>query len=132
MLYFLLPSVRTPFFNKRSRWWETATRYTINLPCTVNIIDVCELDKCEIDNISRTGAFIYGPFEIFDENYVDLNFKSKNKTFNFSIRSEVVGKHEVDGREGYRIHFHFSSYWHKFALRKYINTLHRNLDIPRR
>ncbi|HLE10958.1 MAG: hypothetical protein A2504_09085 [Bdellovibrionales bacterium RIFOXYD12_FULL_39_22] len=132
MLYFLLPSVRTPFFNKRSRWWETATRYTIHHPCTVNIIDVCELAGCEILNISKTGALIYGPKEIFDENYIDLLFSPLEGKFKFSLRAEVVGKHEVNNRDAYRLHFHFASIWENISLRRYIMAVHKNHDVPRR
>ncbi len=132
MLYFLLPSVRTPFFNKRSRWWESATRYSINLPCIINIIDVCELPNCEILNISKTGALIYGPKEIFDENYVDLKLSSSDGKFNFCLRCEIVGKHDVNKRDAYRLHFHFASIWENISVRRYILALHKNKDVPRR
>ena len=61
--YFLLPAVRTTYFNRRLRWWESKPRYEVHIPA---ILEAPSQDgkahgkhlKCTVSNLSEGGAFV--------------------------------------------------------------------------
>lgn len=54
--YYLLPAVRSIYFNNRIRWWESKPRFKVEIP---GVIDYKNLTHpCLIRDISIGGAFI--------------------------------------------------------------------------
>ncbi|MDR3608411.1 MAG: PilZ domain-containing protein [Oligoflexia bacterium] len=101
--YFLLPSVRLPFFDKRVRWWETATRYLVKFGARFEIADGESRDEssdvCQIHDISVGGVFALLPVKIEDNRIIRLRF-SPNGRHIFSIRAKVVF-HRGQSETGY-------------------------------
>src|SRR5690606_15636441 len=55
-LYFLSPTVRETFFDRRVRWWETKARYNVLIPCWIQ--SGGDEIQTDILNISHSGAFV--------------------------------------------------------------------------
>ena len=84
MIYFLLPRVRKPFLDKRSRWWESSDRFAVRLP--VNVIDdQNKKTNVVIENISLTGCLLVGDINE-GCSYLDGEFTVLEKKFTFSAK----------------------------------------------
>ena len=117
IIYFALPDVRRPFFDKRMRWWETSTRYQIRIPIHV-VLGNGEEVPCDIINISRSGVFINlnRPLEIHQ--IVTLKFKYQE--FDMSIKSKNMSNHSVAGINGHGLQFEFENIWQNIEMRKVV------------
>ena len=54
--YFLIPAVRTAYFNPRLRWWETKPRFLLNVLGEFKVGE--KTHPCTVLNISEGGAFL--------------------------------------------------------------------------
>ncbi len=100
-VYFLSPKARQPFFDRRVRWWEPKTRYTVNLNCKLDNGHLCF--PSSIMNLSQTGAFIsYSPYiKVGDKIQIEFNFLSNV----ISIPMEIMNEHDILGQKGYGVRF---------------------------
>ena len=99
--YFLSPKARQPFFDRRVRWWEPKTRYSVNMNCKVDNGHLCF--PSSIMNLSQTGAFIsYSPYlKVGDKVQVEFNFLSNVIT----LKMEIMNEHEILGQKGFGVRF---------------------------
>jgi hypothetical protein len=123
--YFLLPQVRTTYFDSRLRWWETKPRYPLDEKCVVSTSSSTptstEDSKREVwvINVSEGGAFIVSgqPFEIGDA--IRLRFKILGRPA--IVDGRVV--HQLGARGGYGVKFD-----HVAATRRTFKKLIAKLD----
>ncbi|MCK5883239.1 MAG: PilZ domain-containing protein [Bacteriovoracaceae bacterium] len=121
IMYFLLPDVRRPFFDKKARWWEPKTRYRTNIPCVIDFSSTSAIPICTIHNISQTGAFLFTSQPILNESEITVDFKVLDEHFFF--KAEVVGNHIIDGVEGFGIKFKINGINDYLKLRKLITHI---------
>lgn len=56
--YFLIPAVRTIYFDRRLRWWEAEPRYKCDLRCNWSSVENDKTFPGRIGNISINGVFV--------------------------------------------------------------------------
>ncbi|OFZ52948.1 MAG: hypothetical protein A2428_10555 [Bdellovibrionales bacterium RIFOXYC1_FULL_54_43] len=98
--YFALPSVRTPFFNRRLRWWESKPRYKMEIPAALE--SALGQTKCTLMNLSLGGAFVKSAKTL------DINAKTNLRfaVFNQTILVEARPVHRRSrGTRGYGLEF---------------------------
>lgn len=117
--YFLIPSVREPFFDRRLRWWENKPRYKTLIPG--QITDGKMNFPTEILDISQTGAFIK------DSEHLNLGeiffLECEFQGVHLSLAFEVISKHMVSRQIGFGIQFRPSSILQKVKIYKFIQRL---------
>jgi hypothetical protein len=103
-VYFLSPRARQPFFDRRVRWWEPKTRYTVNMNCKLDDGHLCF--PSTIMNLSKTGAFItYSPYlRVGDKVQMEFNFLSNV----ISLPVEIMNEHSILGQKGFGIKFNMT------------------------
>lgn len=96
--YFLIPAVRTTYFNARVRWWESPTRYKTTFDG--------EMDEapCKIENVSRGGVYLKSDREHVVNDLILLKFKAFNMIIQIQARVAHVGP-GIDGIRGYGLEF---------------------------
>ncbi|MBD64159.1 MAG: hypothetical protein CME62_03070 [Halobacteriovoraceae bacterium] len=114
VVYLLMPRSREIFFNKDLRWWERGSRYTIEEPCFVKVLDKEVHGK--VCDISFGGALLSLDEPIAVGNIVKLDFEiiEKNLSLNGQIVREVTTE---SGEKRFGIQFLFESSWQKLQLR---------------
>ncbi len=100
-VYFLSPKARQPFFDRRIRWWEPKTRYTVHLNSKLDNGHLCF--PSSIMNISQTGAFIdYSPYlQVGDQLQIEFNFLGNV----IALPMEVMNEHSILGHKGFGVKF---------------------------
>lgn len=114
LIYLLLPSSIEIFKNKALRWWERASRFSIDEACKIEVGNM-HLDAHIVD-LSFSGASIIVDqvFKVSDE--FTLLFKVANK--DYTQNSTVVRFiKEVDGNYNYGIKFNTNTSSQKFKLK---------------
>jgi hypothetical protein len=124
IIYFLLPEIRRPFFDKDMRWWEHRERYTLRIPCSYSSSANNTLRDAEILNISHSGAFISTDIEtanIGDKFTVNISFMDLHITLN----AKVVSMHEFDNETGLGIMFSYDTIWEQLHMNKIMKQIAR-------
>ncbi len=98
--YFLIPEVRSIYFNPRLRWWETKPRYDVDLPVRLQCGEV--VSSGMIQNLSEGGCFIESDVILLLGNRIDLSFSTQAK--DIKITGETVHVRDSDVR-GYGVQF---------------------------
>ncbi|HAZ14340.1 MAG TPA: hypothetical protein DCY86_16245 [Bdellovibrionales bacterium] len=125
IIYFALPHVRRPFFDRRMRWWEARPRFGSEIPCFVSLLmpalDNSGVLKTKILNISESGAFM----EMRPGISINCDMRANFEGFGskFSLTARVINHHVVNGVEGIGVQFIFTSGDERRALRKFIKKL---------
>lgn len=121
-IYFLLPRVREPFFDRRVRWWEPQTRYNVHINCKLQSSHLTF--PSEILNISKTGAFVVDSkyMKVGEFLVMDFNFLGES----ISIPVEVVNKHTSKDKIGYGLKFHFKTIRQSLMMAKVIKILKKS------
>jgi len=125
VMYFLIPNVKSVYYNPRVRWWEHKPRYFFNLPCKVSVGDA--IHEARILDISHGGVFINAP--------LDVNLSSKIKVLledereNLEIEGTVVHRRKEADDAGYGIQFSRLDSKTKKWLRDRITTLEKDGEI---
>lgn len=90
---FLLPVIREPFFNKKTRWWETRKRF--KLQWTGAIFDEVEYHEVWIENISYSGVLLRStqPLHIGENLYLRFSYGH----FSLSLPIRIVRSHDNEG-----------------------------------
>lgn len=73
ILYFLTPTVRRIYLDKRIRWWQQSPRFLINLRAQVKVKN--QEWAAEILNISQGGVFIAIPGRIQSNDSITISFE---------------------------------------------------------
>lgn len=99
--YFLSPKARQPFFDRRVRWWEPKSRYSVNMNCKIDNGHLCF--PASIMNLSQSGAFIsFSPYlKVGDKVQIEFNFLSNV----ISLNMEIMNEHSVLGQKGFGVRF---------------------------
>ncbi|MFT6069216.1 MAG: hypothetical protein ACJAT2_000307 [Bacteriovoracaceae bacterium] len=121
IIYFLLPHVRKPFFDKDVRWWEHHRRYNKVFPCTFSIVNPNKLIDAYALNISLSGAFINHQGIVEDGQHMMVNLSFDNVYL--SIKAEKVSNHAFGGSMGMGIQFIYESYWDRIKMKRLIKAI---------
>lgn len=121
IIYFALPDVRRPFFDRKLRWWETPSRIVMRIPCTISVENPEHLHDCEILNISRSGAFINYKGVIEDGAILHLKLIWGDTAL--ELNAIKVSNHSFDREHGIGVHFKFANIWEDLATRKLVKEL---------
>jgi hypothetical protein len=122
--YFLLPAVRTVYFDRTLRWWETSPRYRIDIDCTLTDANGTVAGK--IENLSSGGLFFKTTPALSGGDVREFRFDTFGRTV--TVSGKVVHVREGDD-VGYGVRFE-----HTPESRKALNELTRVLDqeaLPR-
>lgn len=118
-LYFLSPTVRETFFDRRVRWWETKRRFNVLMPCLIQ--SGGDEISGEVLNISQTGAFIAEPegIKVGESFLIKLNFEGEEILLN----AKAVHAHKAQGKDGLGLQFKFHGLKEILAMKKFIKRL---------
>ena len=124
--FFLIPAVREVYFNPRLRWWESATRYKIQIPITV------EGYRGMITDISKGGLFL--TFESGTQEQVltpdsIIHFSMNRPDLVIDDKARVAYK--IPGKEGYGLEFKFQKRLSQESLKHLLSRL-KQQDVPTR
>ncbi|WP_127716236.1 PilZ domain-containing protein [Halobacteriovorax sp. HLS] len=122
ILYFLLPEIRKPFFDKDMRWWEHRERYTLRIPCSFSSSNNNSLQDAEILNISLSGAFMqvdHKNFKQGDRITVNLSFLDEH----ISLRAKIVSLHSFEEAKGVGLMFEYETIWEQLHMTKIIKII---------
>lgn len=125
MIYFALPDVRKPFFDRSIRWWETRTRYDLSLPITFCLTSSSNLIDGEILNISQTGVFIKhnGVYDVDTTVRMNISYKEYSITLDGVIKSH----HATNGNRGIGVKFDFQNIWENLFIRKMVKAIAKDV-----
>ena len=121
-IYFLSPSIREPFFDRRIRIWESMARYNTQINCKLHSNNLAF--PSQILNISKTGAFLMDSKYLNVGDELLMEFTSFGETI--SVPVEVVNKHSSKGTVGYGVRFVFSSFTQSAKMARVISVLKRS------
>ena len=128
MIYFALPDVRKPFFDKTMRWWQTKTRYGQRLPCTVYFNNPNDLEDCVIHNISQSGAFLdykqIHPSNFVKDSAIHLNITFED--YQISIKAKIAAQHSFDDVNGIGVQFIFDNIFEDLYMRRLVRAISKN------
>jgi hypothetical protein len=101
--YFLLPKVRTTYFDPTVRWWESKPRYVLELAARVRAKGGRDLPAA-VHNISEGGAFVTASGDLNMDDALELEFAVIGRPF--LARGKVVHSRVMDdGRHCFGIQF---------------------------
>ncbi len=122
IIYFLLPEIRKPFFDRDMRWWEHRERYSLRIPCSYSINSNNALKDAEILNISQSGAFLTIEHKLLEKNQtVTLNISFMDE--HISLDARVVSLHTFDHQDGIGVNFEYENIWEKLQMKKVIKKI---------
>ncbi len=101
--YFLIPTVKTTYFDPKLRWWEAKPRYEVDILGHVG--SEADTKEVQIQNISEGGLFFTSSHEFQLENTVKLKFNFNEEEF--IIDSKLIFKRT--DINGYGVQFDFSN-----------------------
>lgn len=125
IIYFALPDVRRPFFDKSVRWWETRTRYAMKIPVTFTHNNPNQILDGVIENISQTGVFINHKNIVAVDSEIKLNLIYHD--LSITLRGKVVSHHAFKGERGMGVHLVFENIWENLYYRKIINEVRKDI-----
>lgn len=125
IIYFALPDVRKPFFDRSIRWWETRTRYNLSLPITFCLTSNPKLMDGEILNISQTGIFLRHNGVYEPETKVRMNISYKD--FSITLDGVIKSHHTFDGHRGIGVKFDFQNIWENLFIRKMVKAISKDV-----
>ena len=108
--YFVVPSVRSVYFDPKARWWETAPRFTFDLEARMNE------QSGFIRNVSVGGLFIEAA-DVFNQDQ-DITVEWSYEESRFQIPATIVYKNP----KGYGVKFRHSTNTQK-QIKKFIQLL---------
>lgn len=124
ILYFLLPDVRRPFFDRDVRWWEHRVRYPCHLSIGLSKGGMSNLTTARFLNLSLSGAFIdYPHHDLGVGDLVQVHLSAYGE--NMIILASVVSRHEYKGQAGLGLRFNYQNIWENLAMRKIIKHVAR-------
>jgi hypothetical protein len=112
VLYFLLPSVRTTYFNPRVRWWEAKPRFQLKIPCDLKVHH--QTTEGAVLNVSQGGVFIQVKKGFNVGDMVGIQFSILEQKFD--VYGKFVHEREIgNGVYCYGVQFnHNAETWKRF------------------
>lgn len=104
VVYFLIPAVRSIYFDRRMRWWEIKPRYTCDFPAEWQFDDNDVVMPGEIGNISINGLFIKSEILPKDDHMVTIRIPQKDG-IGGSFYGQVI-LHNTAKKIGFGVKFH--------------------------
>lgn len=130
MLYFMLPDVRRPFFDKDIRWWEHRVRYNLSFPISFSKGDPNKLYDADVLNISLSGAFLnYQGHHISVGDLIRVICVYEGESA--IVNAEVVSRHQYLGVEGLGIKFSYQNIWENLNMRKVMKKVSENYRLQK-
>jgi hypothetical protein len=83
IFYFLIPTVKTTYFDPSIRWWEAKPRYIVSIPGKLDGENGHE--DITIENISEGGIFFQSEEAIELNKVIKINFKFNDEDFTLDI-----------------------------------------------
>lgn len=122
ILYFLMPEIRKPFFDRDMRWWEHRERYSLRVPCSYSVRGSNALKDAEILNISHSGAFMaLNNKSLKEEESLTINISFLDQ--HISLNAKVISLHGFDHQDGVGIKFKYENIWEKLLMTKIIKRI---------
>jgi len=121
IIYFSLPMVRRPFFDRRMRWWESRPRYGGEIPCLVELTGLHKSFTSKIFNISEGGAFVEKVPGLSLGETVKIKFSLHN--FSFDLTGKIVNSHQINAIDGFGLQFFFTNTSERADIKKFIKEL---------
>lgn len=121
ILYFLLPEVRRPFFERDLRWWEHRERFNLAIPVSFTGMDPNLVKDAHVLNISLSGAFLNyrGPEQVGEKLRVNMTFEG----LHISVDALIVSEHIFDGQKGIGIRFKYQNIWENLHMRQILRSI---------
>lgn len=82
VVYFMVPSVRTIYWDPKVRWWESSPRYKTSTVVRFKFKD--KIYEAIMDNFSISGVFILSDFIPGHDEFVSLNFEYDGVVYEFN------------------------------------------------
>lgn len=105
--YFLLPAVRTPYFDRRLRWWEAKPRYLVSAPALLRYEG--RAVKGTVLNISEGGVFLKCGKRIKRRDDTVLEFTIAGH----ALSAPVTVKYHLQAQRGYGLEFKHTKETHR-------------------
>lgn len=123
ILYFLLPDVRRPFFDREIRWWEHRVRYPCHLAMGLSRGEhLGKMTNATFLNLSLSGAFMQYPSrDLVVGELIRVHLSAYGE--NLTVLASVVSRHQYQGEEGLGLSFHYQNLWENLAMRRLIRAL---------
>lgn len=80
--YFISPSVKTIFLNKKIRWWQQKPRYEVPLAADVTLDD--QSVPAVIQNISEGGLYLTASLNLVPNKHIQIKFKYDNQEYDLN------------------------------------------------
>ncbi|MBT3981485.1 MAG: PilZ domain-containing protein [Bacteriovoracaceae bacterium] len=122
IVYFLIPSVRKPFFDPKVRWWETDNRYSCTIPCTLTDTKTGQSISCHILNISTTGVFTSQVFDSTEEQGT-VKIQIHHGDTELLLSGKTMNIHRYKNTNGTGIKFDFTNIWEKIAVLNFVSKI---------
>lgn len=95
-LYFVRKEIKSPYFNPRLRWWETAKRYAFNLQTDISSLDGGAPIVTSTFDISESGAFLVSDHSFSAAQMIDMTIRFDDVAL--PIKGQVMWVSEGRGR----------------------------------
>lgn len=99
--YFLIPAVRNAYFDPRLRWWETQTRFKVDL--LGDVLNPEKKAQCHITDLSEGGVFMESDQAYELNEKVCLYFSLLD--LDLTINGKIVHCRKSNGKFGYGVQF---------------------------
>ncbi|MCM2322192.1 MAG: PilZ domain-containing protein [Oligoflexia bacterium] len=98
--YFMLPSVRKVYTDKRLRWWEAKPRFMLEIPALLK--GTFGEKRCTLVDFSEGGAFVKSSRKLVSEGSLQLSFSFLGRSFEFEAKAV---HYRSKGSRGYGLQF---------------------------
>lgn len=120
--YFLLGTVRAPYFNSQLRWWETAPRYE-GKQLAINVSQGDFSMEGRVVDISRSGLLLVAKKKINPDTF-GYTIRLTLENLKITLYGEVVRIQEHDGQYAYGFHFAKMGSYQRETLGSMLYQLH--------
>lgn len=93
--YFLIPAVRSIYFDRRLRWWEIQARYRCDLQCQWFSKSRNETQPGHVENISENGLFLKAEVYPDSQSMVEITLPVGSDT-EVKVEGEAILHNRVD------------------------------------
>lgn len=93
--YFLIPAVRTIYFDRRMRWWEIQPRYKCDYKCSWREQGSSDKFQGQVGNISINGLFLKSDELPKDHSSIEVTIHSSSNELNV-FKGEAILHKKVD------------------------------------
>lgn len=113
VMYFLVPAVRSVYFDRRMRWWEIKPRYNCDYQAKWQFEDNDVIHPGVVGNISENGLFLKSEIMPRDQDMVLIEIPFKNQ-----VATQFLGQvifHKTAGKIGFGVQFEHNKESKKMA-----------------